>query len=222
MTQLAAAIRKELLLQWRTRAHFVATLAFGWAALFLFSFAGSAPDPTELRGHAAGFLWLGLLLASTLSLAEGFHREMEQAALEGQLLLPASSSALFYGKALANFLELTLLGIGLLPVMIGLYDAGTPRGWALVGVVALGAAGLAAPGTLYAAMSSQARAGQVLLPLLLYPLVIPALVASVNATSLLILGDPMHLAKSWLVLLASFDALYWLACGLVFDRVVEE
>jgi heme exporter protein B len=221
LTQVWAALGKELLLQWRTRAHFTATLAFGAAALFLFSFAGS-PDPTVLRGHAAGFLWLGLLLASTLSLAEGFHREMEQGALEGLLLLPSPAAALFYGKAIANAVELTLLGVGLVPVMIGLYDAGTSHGWQLIGVVALGAAGLAAPGTLYAAMASQARAGQVLLPLLLYPLVIPALVASVNATSLFILGDPMHQARSWLLLLACFDALYWITCGLLFDRVVEE
>jgi heme exporter protein B len=89
-------------------------------------------------------------------------------------------------------------------------------------VILLGAAGLAAPGTLYAAMSSRARAKQTLLPLLLFPLVVPVLLSSVKATSLLVLGDPMEQLPSWLTLLACFDAIYWSLCGLLFARVVEE
>ena len=86
----------------------------------------------------------------------------------------------------------------------------------------LGAAGLAAPGTLYAAMTSQARARQTLLPLLLFPLVVPVLLAAVKATSLLILGDPMEQARSWTLLLVAFDAIHWSLCGLLFSRVVED
>src|SRR5207237_5337179 len=97
---LLVALRKDLLLQWRGRIQIAAIFAFGAAALLLFSFA-IGPDSLALRQHAAGFLWLGLLLASTLSLAESFEREMEEQALEGLLLLPASTRALYYGKALA-------------------------------------------------------------------------------------------------------------------------
>ena len=101
VSQLAAALRKDLLLQWRTRAQFVAVFVFGASALLLFSFA-IGPDSGALRQHAAGFLWLGLLLSSTLTLAESFQSEMTQRALEGLLLLPADPRALYYGKALAN------------------------------------------------------------------------------------------------------------------------
>jgi heme exporter protein B len=216
-----AALRKELLLQWRTRAQFMSVFVFGATALLLFSF-GVGPDSETLRKFSAGFLWLGLLLSSTLTLAESFHAEMENRALEGLLLLPSDPRALYYGKAIANWIQLTLLGTALVPVMVVLYDAGTTRVLALVGVIALGAAGLSAPGTLYGAMTAQLQAKQTLLPLLLFPLIVPALLASVKATSLIVLGDPMRTLGSWLSLLAAFDAIYWALCGLLYGRVIEE
>ena len=215
------ALRKDLLLQWRTRAHVVAIFLFGATALLLFSFA-VGPNAEALRQFAAGFLWLGLMLSSTLTLSESFQSEMEERALEGLLLLPASARALYYGKAIANWLQLTLLGVGLVPVMVVLYDAGTTRLLELLGILALGAAGLSAPGTLYAAMTAQARAKQTLLPLLLFPLVVPVLLSAVKATSLLILGDPMLQLRSWVGLLVSFDVIHWSLCGLLFEKVVED
>ena len=216
-----AALRKELLLQWRTRAQFLAVFVFGATSLLLFSF-GVGPNAEVLRQFSAGFLWLGLLLSSTLTLAESFHAEMENRALEGLLLLPSDPRALYYGKAVANWIQLSLLGIALVPVMVVLYDAGTSRILALIGVILLGAAGLSAPGTLYAAMTAQLRAKQTLLPLLLFPLIVPALLSSVKATSLIVLGDPMNALPSWLALLGAFDAIYWALCGLLYARVVEE
>ena len=216
-----AALRKEMLLQWRTRAQVVAVFVFGAASLLLFSFA-IGPNAAALRTFSAGFIWLALLLSSTLTLSESFHAEMENHALEGLLLLPASPRALYYGKAIANAIQLTVVGIALVPVMVVLYDAGTTRILALLGIIVLGAAGLSAPGTLYAAMTAQVRAKQTLLPLLLFPLVVPALLASVKATSLVILGDPMGQARAWIILLVAFDLIYWSLCGLLYGRVVEE
>lgn len=218
---LIAALRKELLLQWRTRGQFMAVFVFGAASLLLFSFA-IGPDASALRTFSAGFLWLGLLLSSTLTLAESFHAEMENRALEGLLLLPSDPRALYYAKAIANWLQLAILGVALVPVMVVLYDAGTPRLLKLLFVIILGTAGLSAPGTLYAAMTAQLKAKQTLLPLLLFPLIVPALLASVKATSLMILGDPMGQAKPWIVLLLAFDLIYWSMCGLLYGRVVED
>ncbi len=215
------ALRKEFLLQWRTRAQAVAVFVFGATALLLFSFA-IGPNSAALRQHAAGFLWLGLLLSSTLTLSESFLAEMENRAFEGLLLLPVSPRALYYGKAVANAIQLIVLGIALVPVMVVLYDAGTTEIPMLLLVIALGAAGISAPGTLYSAMTSQARAKQTLLPLLLFPLIVPVLLASVKATSLAILGDPMGQATSWILLLVAFNGIYWSLCGLLFDRVVED
>jgi heme exporter protein B len=217
----AAALRKELLLQWRTRSQFMAVFVFGAAALLLFSFA-IGPNAAVLRTFSAGFLWLGLLLSSTLTLAESFHAEMENRAMEGLLLLPSNPLALYYGKAIANWLQLTILGVALVPVMVVLYDAGTTELLKLLLVIVLGTAGLSAPGTLYAAMTAQVRAKQTLLPLLLFPLIVPALLASVKATSLAVLGDPMEQSRSWIALLAAFDLIYWSLCGALYGRVIEE
>jgi heme exporter protein B len=221
MNALVVALRKDLLLQWRGRLQLVAILAFGAAALLLFSFA-VGPDSAALRQHAAGFLWLALLLSSTLALAESFERELERRALEGLLLLPVSPRALYYAKAIANWAQLALLGVSLVPVMVVLYDAGTLRLLPLLGIIALGTAGLSAPGTLYAAMTAQARARQALLPLLLFPLVVPVLLAAVKATSLVILGDPMGQLGPWAKLLAAFCVIQFSLCGLLFGRVVED
>jgi heme exporter protein B len=214
------ALRKELLLQWRTRAQAIGVFVFGAIALLLFSFA--IGPSAALRQYAGGFLWLGLLLSSTLTLAESFHAEMENRALEGLLLLPVSPRLLYYGKALANTIQLVALGIALVPVMVVLYDAGTTRIPTVLLIIILGSAGISAPGTLYSAMTSQARAKQTLLPLLLFPLIVPVLLASVKATSLAILGDPMEQGRSWVLLLVAFNGIYWSLCGLLFDRVVED
>ena len=106
--------------------------------------------------------------------------------------------------------------------MVVLYDAGTTRIFSLVGVILLGSAGLSAPGTLYAGMTAQTRARGTLLPLLLFPLVVPVLVSSVKATGLILGGDPMGQARDWVSLLLAFDTIYWSLCGLLFPRVVEE
>jgi heme exporter protein B len=221
MSPYRAALLKDLTVQWRTRVHIVAILLFGITALLLFSFA-VGPNTAALRQHAAGFLWLSLMLASTLTLAESFQSEMAHRALEGSLLMPVPAAALYYAKAAANALQLTLLGIGLIPVMVVLYDAGTARILGVIGVIAAGAAALSAPGTLYAAMTERARAKQTLLPLLLFPLLVPVLLAAVKATSLLILGDPMGQLSSWVSLLLVFDLLHWTLGGLLFERVIED
>jgi heme exporter protein B len=218
---IVASLRRELLLQWRDRGQFVAIFAFAAVALFLFSFA-IGPDAGALRRHAAGYFWLAMMLASTLTLAESFQSDTEHRALEGLLLLPVSPRAIFYGKAIGVMSSLMLLGLVLLPLSIILYDAATVRIAELLGIILLGSAGIAAPGTTYAAMTSGVRGRGMLLPLLLFPLLVPVLLASVRATSLLILGDPMGQLRSWTLLLVSFDLIYWALCGLLFEKVVED
>jgi heme exporter protein B len=221
MSMLGAVLQKDLLLTWRGRARAVAVFAFGATTLLLFSFA-SGPDTTLLRHNAGGFLWLALLLASTLALSESFQAEMEQRALEGLLLLPASPALLFIGKAVANWLQLTALGCALVPVLVVLYDAPMDRAPELLGIILLGTAGLSAPGTLHAALAAQIRAREVMLPLLFLPLVVPVLLAAVKATSLVMYGDPMGQLSSWVLLLACFNGIFWPLCGLLFSKVVDD
>ncbi len=215
-------IRKDLLIEWRGRARINATLFFAVMTLLLFSFA-VGPDTTILARNASGYLWLAIMLASVLSLGESFRIENENGALEGLRLIPVDPRAIFLGKAIANFLVLFGLGVLLIPVAIALYgaklDAGV--GWALL-VLLLGCGAISAPGTLYAAIANQARARDVLLPLLLFPILVPALVGAVKATQLVLQGDPMGQLSAWITLLVAFNVIYWFLCLVLFGRVVEE
>lgn len=222
LLQCLLVARKDLTLQWRTRARFVSVLAFGVTTLLLFSFAAGS-DSAALKENAAGYLWLALLLSSTLSLAESFRVEVQNGAMEGIRLLPTPPAAIFYGKALANLVVLASLGLVLLVPMVVLYDVTAKMGVPLLmGVVLLGAAGLVAPGTAYAALSARARSSDVLLPLLLFPLIVPALIASVRATDLVLSGDPMLQLGSWSGLLVAFNAIYWSLGGLLYGHLVED
>ena len=215
-------IRKDLLLEWRGRARINATLFFAVMTLLLFSFA-VGPDTTILAKNAAGYLWLAVLLASVLSLGESFRIENENGALEGLRLIPVDPRAIFLGKAVANLVLLLGLSLILVPVTIALYGATLNAGIGrAIFILILGCGAISAPGTLYAAIASQARARDVLLPLLLFPILVPALVGAVKATQLVFQGDPMGQLNSWTTLLVVFNVMYWLLCLVLFGRVVEE
>ncbi len=212
---------KDLLIEWRTRSRTVALLSFAYTLLLLFSFA-IGPDAEALRHHAGAYLWLGLLLSSTLLLDRSMRIEIEAGAMSKLLLLPVVPSKIFYGKAISNSIQLWLVGAFSVPLIFVVCDANLTEsaGWLALTIV-LGSAGLAAPGTLYAAMLARLSGKQLLLPLMLFPLVVPVVVAAVKATSLAMLGDPMSQLGSWLTLLSCFNLVYWSLCGTLFQRVVE-
>jgi heme exporter protein B len=213
--------RKDLLIEWRTASRTVALLAFAAILLLVFSFAIGA-DSAALRQHAPAYVWMGVLLSSTMLLERSLRIEVEAGALASLILAPVRPAAIFYGKALANTLQLTVLAVFTLPLIIVLCDAVfIGDGRVLAAAIVLGAGGLAAPGTLYAAMIAKMQGRQLMLPLLLFPLVVPVMVASVKSTSLAMLGDPMSQANSWLMLLGCFNLVYWSLCGLLFGRVLE-
>jgi heme exporter protein B len=221
MRQMLGVLMKDLRLDLASPGRLAAVVLFSVITLLLFSFA-VGPDTTTLSRNTAGYLWLALVLSSTLALGESFRLEVEDDALEGLLLLPVAPAAIFYGKALANLFFLLALATLLVPLAFALYGAsvrGNPA--ELAAIIALGAAGLAGPGTLYSAMTARARGSDVMLPLLLFPLVIPVLIAAVKATSLVLLGDPMGDRGAWFVLVGSFDLVYWSLCGLLFGKVVD-
>jgi len=222
LSQTMTILRKDMLLSWRGRARLVAMLAFAVVTLMLFSFA-VGPNAEVLQRHAGGYLWLALLLSSVLSLGESFQLELEDAALEGLALLPVDPRALFFGKALANAAQLLVLGVALVPLSLVLYGATVQGSWpALIGFIALGTAGLAAPGTLYSAMTSRAKGKDVMLPLLLFPLIVPVLLAATKGTNLALLGDPMGQIQGWATVLGCFNLVYWSLCPALFGRVLDD
>ncbi|ADO71482.1 heme exporter protein CcmB [Stigmatella aurantiaca] len=213
---------KDLLIEWRTRARLNALIFFALATLLLFSFA-LGPDTKLLERNAGGYLWLAILFASTLALGESFRVEQENACLDGLRLAPADARAIFLSKALGNTMLLVVLGGVLIPAMVALYGVKVVLGAGpLLGTLVLGCMALAAPGTVYAAISSNARARDVLLPLLLFPLIVPALLASAKAMMLVLQGDPMNQLNSWFGLLTGFNLIYWGLGFALFPRVIED
>ena len=222
-SQTLTLLAKDLRLEWRAKARLMAVGVFGLLSLVIFSIA-VGPDSKALNAGAAGFLVIALLLSSTLALAESFRIEQERRALEGILLLPVRPGAIFYSKAIANTLSLLMLAPGLSLVGVVLYGIELEPANALsfFAIWLLAAAGLSAPGTLYAAMTSQLRSRDVLLPLLLFPLVVPVLMAACKALALALFGDPMGQIRSWTLLLLCFDLIYWSLGGILFSYVIEE
>lgn len=215
-------LRKDLLIEWRSRARLNALVFFALSTLLLFSFA-LGPDTRILGRSAGGYLWLAIMFASVLALGESFRVENENGALDGLRLLPVDPRALFVGKATGNAALLMVVALVLVPVTLAVYDVrpleGLPK---LAGVLALGCLGISAPGTMYAAITARSRAKDVLLPLLLFPILIPALIACSKAATLVLHGDAMRELQSWMGLLLGFNAAYWSLGVLLFPSVIED
>ena len=222
---LAAAwlvLKKDWQIEWRTRARLTAIIFFSLSTLLLFSFA-VGPDINTLRAHASGYLWLALLFASVWSLGESFRFESENQALTGLVLTPVEPRAIFVGKVFGNASLLFVLSLVLLPVTVALYDVDLSRApLRLVLVLFLGSVGISAPGTVYSAISANARARDVMLPLLLFPVLIPLLLAAVSATKFTLQPDPQEQVGGWLKLLTAFDLIYLSVGFLLFPKVAEE
>lgn len=215
-------LKKDWMLEWRTRARLTALVFFALTTLLLFSFA-MGPDIKVLRAHAAGYLWLGLLFASILSLGESFRVEAENQSLTGLLLIPVEPRAIYVGKMIGNASLLFGLSVVLLPVTVMLFDIDLTRApLQVIASLALGAIGIAAPGTVLSAITSRTRARDVLLPLLLFPLLSALVFAGVNATRHALVADLQSQSNSWLQLQVAFDLIYLSLGFLVFPSVVEE
>jgi heme exporter protein B len=221
LRRVRAIVWKDLTAERRSKAGFNAVAFLGVLILLLFGFA-LGPDAEALRNAAAGALWLAILFAGVLAFNRSYQLELDGAALEPLLLYPAPRWTLFAGKFVANLLFVLLMELIVVPVAIVLFQVKSVGGWLPVGgVLLLGTIGFVALGTFYASMASRSRAREVLLPLLLFPMLIPVLLASAEASSSLLAGNPMQDAGAWIKLLAAFDVIFLVASFFAFDYVIE-
>jgi len=217
-----ALLKKEFLLEWRTRVKLNGTLFFSILVLLLFSFA-VGPESKLLQRLASGFFWLVILLASTLSLGESFRQERDNEAFVTSVLGGVPAWQFFIAKALSNALYLLFLALVLTPLLVVLYGASMKLGFELWFAVSVaGCFGLSAPGTLYSAMAVRTENRDVLLPVLLFPIVVPALLGAVKCAGFILNGDPMSQFGGWFQLLVGFAAAYWAVCSVLFGRVLED
>jgi heme exporter protein B len=212
---------KDLTTERRSKAGFNSVAALGVTILVLFGFA-LGPDTRALRDAAAGALWLAALFAGVLAFNRSYQVELESGALEPLLQYPGPRWTIFAGKLVANGLFVGLMMVIVVVVGIILFQVQIPGAWpSLLGILVLGALGLVILGTFYAAMASRSRAREVLLPLLLFPMLVPLLLAATTGSRALLNGDMMHEAGAWIRLLIAYDAIFLSATMLAFEHVIE-
>ena len=221
LRRVRAIIWKDLTTERRSKAGFNAVAFLGVLILLLFGFA-LGPDAEALRNAAAGALWLAILFSGVLAFNRSYQLELDGSALEPLLLYPAPRWTIFAGKFAANLLFVLLVEAIVVPVAIILFQVKSVAGWLPAGgVLLLGSIGFVGLGTFYASMASRSRAREVLLPLLLFPMLVPVLLASAEASSALLAGNPMQDAGAWVKLLIAFDVIFVVASFFAFDHVIE-
>lgn len=212
---------KDLTTERRSKAGFNSVAALGVTILILFGFA-LGPDAEALRGAAAAALWLGILFAGVLAFNRSYQTELEGGALETLLLYPGSRWTIYAGKLVANLVFVLLMVAILIPAGVVLFQVTLPEGWpAVAAVTLLGVIAVVTLGTFYAAMASRSRAREVLLPLLLFPMLVPVLLAAIEATKALLGGNLMNEAGAWWRLLLGFDVVFLVATLFAFEHVIE-
>jgi heme exporter protein B len=180
------------------------------------------PDASALRNAAVGAVWLATLFSGVLAFNRSFQVELESGALEPLLLYPGPRWTIFAGKLLANLIFVTLMVVIVMTAGVVLFGVAVPETWPrILVVVILGIIGLVTLGTFYASISSRSRAREVLLPLLLFPMLVPVLLAATTATKALLGADLMHESGAWIRLLAGYDLVFVTATFIAFEHVIE-
>ena len=220
--QLWALIWKDVLIELRARETVLAGAVFALLVLVIFSFAFDL-RVENVAAVAPGVLWVTVTFAGVLSLGRAFARERDRRTLEGLLLAPVDRSALYLAKVIANFGSMLVVEIIAVPAFIGLFNLSVDLPLLLLGLV-LGTLGLAGVGTLFAAIAAHTRAREVMLPLLLFPIQVPVILATVKSTSAAIHvpGVTPPEIGQWLGLLVAFDALFLSLSVILFEFTLDE
>lgn len=220
LRKVLAVLWKDIRVELRTKDIFSSMLIFALLAVIIFQFAFDL-RADNVRLVLPGVLWVAITFAGVLGLSRSFIVEQDRGLLEGLLLAPVDRSAIYFGKLLGNLLFIFVVELVLLPVasvFFNIWLISLP----LLLVLFLGTLGFAAVGTLFSALSVNTRAREVMLPILLFPVMVPVLIAGVRATGSLLDGETLSDVSAWIKLLVAYDAIFVAAAFLLFDYVVEE
>jgi heme exporter protein CcmB len=219
----ALVLRKDLTVEVRSREIVYTTIFFAVSCVLVFAFA-LVKEGRPLEDAAAGIMWISVAFAGTLALGRTFERERHAETLRALMLAPASRPALYVGKLLGVVLLLLVVEAVLVPLVGLLFHAPIANSpFRLATLLVLGTIGFSAVGTLFAAMLVRARSRDVMLPILLYPITIPVIIAGVRGTAALFEPVPMvDLADMWMALLAFFDIVFVTLALWTFEPLMTE
>jgi heme exporter protein B len=214
-----ATLFKDLRLEWRSKDAINAMTFFSLLVVVIFSFSFN-PTAEESRLIAGGLVWVAFLFAAVVALNQTWARELRNQVLDAYRVSPAPAEALFLAKALGNFLFVTVLEVVMTPLFIVFYRLRPlGPGWQLIPVAILGTWALVVNGTFFAAMSIRTRSREIMLPLLLFPISIPALIAMVEGTTVILTGEGS--ARPLIVLLAVYDVVFTTVSLVLFEKVLH-
>ena len=217
-------LRKDLRLEWRSRDSINGMLFFALLVVVVFGLAFDPTSyPTMTRQISGAILWVALLFASITALNQSWAREQRNSVLEAQRMAPSPASALFLAKALANLLFVLTVEAVLAPIFIVFFNLHALGNiWLLALILPLGTWALVVNGTFFAALGLRARNRELLLPLLLLPVSLPALLAMVQATTGVLTAelDPIQIG-TWIKQLAGYDIIFTTICILLFETVLN-
>lgn len=210
---------KDLRLEWRSKDAINSMLFFALLVVVIFSFSFD-PTAEESRHIAGGLIWVAFLFAAVVALNQTWARELRNSVLDAYRVSPASANPLFLAKALGNFIFVSVLQALMAPLFMVFYNLrALGPAWELIPVAMLGTWALVINGTFFAAMSLHTRSREVMLPLLLFPITIPALLGMVQATDSILTGE--FPAQVWIVLLGTYDLVFTIACLLLFETILH-
>jgi heme exporter protein B len=215
-----AIVWKDLTAERRSRELLSAMLVFALLVILSFNFALDL-DPKTRRSVASGVLWVTFIFAGTLGLNRSMATEKDRGCLDGLLLAPIDRSAIYFGKAIANLAFMLIVEAIVFPLYSVLYNVNLFLPGLLLTVL-LGSVGYVAVGTLLSSMAVQARTRDMLLPILLFPVALPVLIAAVKASAGYLGSLPLEEITPWLNLLIVYDVVFIAVAFMVFDFVVEE
>lgn len=216
----AAIIWKDIRAELRTKDILSSVFVFALLAVIVFNFAFDLRVPS-MKMVVPGIIWVAISFAGTLGLNRAFVIEQDKGSLAGLLLAPVDRAAIYFGKMLANLIFILVVEAALLPLIMIFFNLSLITGPHLL-VLFLGTYGFAAVGTVFSAMAVNTRAREVLLPVLLFPVLLPVLVAGVKMTGGLVDGVPLSELGNWLQLVALYDIGFTVVAYLTFGFVVEE
>jgi heme exporter protein B len=222
MQKIRAMVWKDLTSELRTKELIISMCLFSFLVLIIFNFA-FALGLTNLQGIIPGILWVAFIFSGLMGLSRSFGAERDRGTLPGLLLCPVSPWGIYLAKMFGVFIFTIVMEIFTLAIFTILYNVNlVPFLFPLGLIIFLGTLGFATVGTIFSAMSASTRTRDVILSILVFPIIVPVLIASVKATGTIIGGKALQEIVSWLKILIAFDLVFLLLAYLTFGFIVEE
>jgi heme exporter protein B len=211
---------KDMVAELRSRELLSAMLVFALLVILIFNFTIELQPALRLT-ITPGVLWVTLAFAGTLGVNRSMAMEKDRGCLDGLLLAPVDRSAIYFGKLLGNLIIMLVVAAVLLPIYSVLYNLNLFNPGLFL-VILLGSVGYVSVGTLLSSMAIQTRTRDILLPILLFPVILPVLFSAVKASGGYLQGLPVEDIKPWLNILAAYDVIFTAISFMVFENIIED